>query len=212
MDEYLGIIKLFAGNYAPQNYMFCAGQMLPVNDYKALFSVLGTFYGGDGVTNFKLPDLRSRVAIGVGQGAGLSSYNLGRIGGNETIQLTQAQLPSHSHGAVFTPTGGGAGNPITASVTVNAGTAGTTTNDPTGAYWGSGASIGLTQTRPYTNTKSVTMASDAVQISITGGGGGITGGNVAVANAGAGMPFSSIPPYLALNYIICINGLYPPRS
>lgn len=97
MDYYLGEIRLFAGNYAPQGWMLCQGQLLSVSDYQTLYSLLGTLYGGDGVSTFALPDLRGRVPIGQGTGAGLTLRKLGQAGGTETVTLTPEQLPVHHH-------------------------------------------------------------------------------------------------------------------
>lgn len=214
MDEYLGMIKMFAGNYVPQGYMFCAGQILEIRDWQALYSIIGTIYGGDGRATFALPDLRGRMAIGCGQGPGLSYYMIGKKDGQEMAQLGLSQLPVHTHGAVFTPTytgGSSTPTPITATVTVNAGTAGTPTNDPTGAYWGKSPGTGPVQSQDYTDEKNVTMAPDAVTVDISGGG-GITGGTVTVENNGAGESFPILQPYLAINFIICVDGVYPPRN
>ncbi len=97
MDPFLAEITLFAGNFAPRGWAFCSGQLLPINQNQALFSLLGTTYGGDGRTTFALPDLRGRVPIQQGSGAGLSHYNLGQRGGKEQEQLTVANLPAHHH-------------------------------------------------------------------------------------------------------------------
>jgi len=98
MDEpYIGAIVMFAGNFAPRGWAFCNGQILPISQNTALFSILGTTYGGNGTTTFALPDLRGRVAIHPGQGPGLSNYDLGQQGGSETVTLTQNQMPSHTH-------------------------------------------------------------------------------------------------------------------
>ncbi|PZX17837.1 microcystin-dependent protein [Breznakibacter xylanolyticus] len=98
MDEaYLGTIVLFAGNYAPMGWMFCDGQILNINQYNALFSLLGTTYGGNGTTTFALPDLRGRVPAGPRQGNGLIPINLGQALGSNTITLTTSQLPAHNH-------------------------------------------------------------------------------------------------------------------
>lgn len=96
-DAYVGEIKLFAGNFAPRGWHLCDGSLLQINTYQALFSLIGAVYGGDGVTTFALPDLRGRVPVGQGQGMGLSNYSLGAKGGSETVTLTQAHLPVHSH-------------------------------------------------------------------------------------------------------------------
>ena len=96
-DPFLGQITMFAGNFAPRGWADCNGQLLDIASYSALFSILGTIYGGDGRTNFALPDLRSRVPIHAGTPPGLSGYRLGQQGGSETNTLTVANLPSHTH-------------------------------------------------------------------------------------------------------------------
>ncbi len=96
-DAYLGEIRLFAGNYAPVNWLKCEGQLLPINQYTALFALLGTTYGGNGTTTFALPDLRGRVPMGAGAGTSLTNTVLGEQKGNETITLTAQNLPSHNH-------------------------------------------------------------------------------------------------------------------
>lgn len=109
MDEYLAMVKMFAGNFAPKYYMFCSGQVLSISQNTALFSLLGTTYGGDGQTTFCLPDLRGRAPIGPGQGPGLGNYNLGQKGGTESVTLIANQMPAHAH--VFSAsTNAGTGN------------------------------------------------------------------------------------------------------
>lgn len=97
-QAFLGEIRMFAGNFAPQGWAFCNGQLLAISQNDALFSLLGTTYGGDGITTFGLPDCRGRIPIHMGQGPGLSSYNLGTKGGVENVTLTLNQLPAHNHG------------------------------------------------------------------------------------------------------------------
>ena len=97
MEPFLGEIRLVPYNFAPHGWAFCAGQVLPINQNQALFSLLGTTYGGDGKTTFALPDLRGRVPIGAGQAATGTEYDLGSTGGEEWTKLTVAQLPAHSH-------------------------------------------------------------------------------------------------------------------
>ncbi|MEB2779833.1 tail fiber protein [Algoriphagus sp. C2-6-M1] len=97
MDELLATIKLFSGNFAPRGYMSCEGQILSISNYTALFSLLGTQYGGNGSTTFALPDLRGRAPIGVGSGPGLSTISQGENGGTEQVTLTVNNLPNHSH-------------------------------------------------------------------------------------------------------------------
>jgi microcystin-dependent protein len=96
-DPFVGEIRLFAGNFAPRGWAFCQGQLLPISQNTALFSLLGTTYGGDGRSTFALPDLRGRVPVGFGQGPGLSNYNLGQKSGTETVTLNISQLPAHMH-------------------------------------------------------------------------------------------------------------------
>ena len=107
----LGEIKMFAGNFAPQGYAFCNGQLLPIAQNTALFSLLGTTYGGDGQTTFALPDLRGRAPIHAGNGPGLTNRNLGQKGGTETNTLTVAQLPAHNHSVVAVSTPGNQTSP-----------------------------------------------------------------------------------------------------
>jgi len=102
MDPYIGSIMLFAGNFAPRNYMLCAGQLLPISQYSALFSILGTTYGGNGTSTFGLPDLRGRAAIGQGQGPGLSPISLGEMAGTESVTVLSTNMPAHTHTATVT--------------------------------------------------------------------------------------------------------------
>jgi microcystin-dependent protein len=97
MEGFIGEIRLFAGNFAPRGWALCQGQLLPINQNQALFSILGTNYGGNGVATFGLPDLRGRVPIGVGQGPGLPNFHEGEMGGSSDTTLTNAQLPMHTH-------------------------------------------------------------------------------------------------------------------
>jgi len=96
-EGFIGEIRMFAGNFAPRGWAMCDGQLLPINQNQALFSILGTTYGGDGRTTFGLPDLRSRVAVHAGTGPGLSTRRLGSKSGLETNVLSVTNLPSHSH-------------------------------------------------------------------------------------------------------------------
>ena len=111
MDPYIGQITLFGGTFAPLGWAFCDGQLLPISQYDALFSLIGTIYGGDGQTNFALPDLRSRVPIHQGQGAGLSNRVIGQTGGQEQVTLTIGQIPSHTHQPAASAVGGTANQP-----------------------------------------------------------------------------------------------------
>ena len=99
-EPYVGEIRLFAGTYAPVNFMICDGRLLPIANYDVLYALLGTVYGGDGQTTFGIPDLRGRAPIHQGQGSGLPSYQMGQMAGSETVALNALQLGAHSH-AVF---------------------------------------------------------------------------------------------------------------
>jgi microcystin-dependent protein len=96
-NPYIGQISMFGGNFAPVNWAFCNGQLVDIANNNALYSLLGTTYGGDGVTTFALPDLRCRLPVHQGQGQGLSNYVLGQRSGSENVTLLTAQMPSHNH-------------------------------------------------------------------------------------------------------------------
>ena len=102
MEGMIGEIRLFAGNFAPKNWAYCNGATIAIASNTALFSILGTTYGGNGTTNFQLPNLQSRVCIGAGQGPGLQNYALGQMSGAESVTLTTAQIPAHTHATMGT--------------------------------------------------------------------------------------------------------------
>jgi microcystin-dependent protein len=170
MDEFIGIVKIFAGNFAPRGWALCQGQILSIAQNTALFSILGTTYGGNGQTTFALPDLRGRMPIGQGQGPGLPSYSLGQVAGAPSVQLSIANMPAHNHGLFGF-------NADAESTKVQGNLCGTT---PGNAYAPSG---------------------QAVQMN---GQGTTTLGN--------GLPYNNMNPYLAINYIICMEGLFPSRN
>jgi microcystin-dependent protein len=97
MDPFLGEIKMFGGNFAPRGWALCNGQLMSIAQNTALFSILGTQFGGDGIQTFALPDLRGRIPVGSGSGPGLSPYTIGQLGGSEQVTLTTGQMPAHSH-------------------------------------------------------------------------------------------------------------------
>lgn len=96
-NPFIGEVRLFAGNFAPAGWAFCDGSLVPISEYEALFTLIGTTYGGDGQNTFALPDLRGRVPVHQGAGPGLSNRTIGETGGTETVALTAAQMPAHSH-------------------------------------------------------------------------------------------------------------------
>jgi microcystin-dependent protein len=112
MDPFLGEIRLFPYTFAPRGWAFCNGQILSIAQNTALFSLLGTTYGGDGRTTFGLPDLRGRVAVSSGQGPGLSPYELGATGGAESVSLTESQMPTHQHHVSVNGASGGSNSPV----------------------------------------------------------------------------------------------------
>lgn len=110
-EPFIGQIAMFAGNFAPRGWALCDGQLLPISQNTALFSILGTTYGGDGITTFGLPDLRGRFPLHPGSGPGLSTYDLGEKGGTESVALTASQMPSHTHQATARTTAGTTSDP-----------------------------------------------------------------------------------------------------
>ncbi len=110
-EPFVGEIRIFAGNFAPRGWAYCDGQLLAVSQNDALFSLLGTIYGGDGRTTFGLPDLRGRIPVHAGSGPGLSERRLGSKGGSEEVTVTTNQLPSHNHNAHASGAAASAGNP-----------------------------------------------------------------------------------------------------
>ncbi|MCE3296525.1 MAG: phage tail protein [Crocinitomicaceae bacterium] len=152
MDEYLGMIKIFAGTFAPKNWMFCDGSILPISSNTALFSLLGVQYGGNGTTTFALPNLSNNVLVGAGQGPGLSYYSIGENGGVAAVTLTNLEMPVHNHSFNVNSTPGNAqsiaSNATIAAVNVPAGRS----NNPVNGYKASPASpIGLAPTNILPN-------------------------------------------------------------
>lgn len=204
MDPFIAEICMFAGNFAPRGWAFCEGQLLAISSHSALFSLLGTTYGGDGRTTFGLPDLRGRTPIHPGHGPGLSSYKLGQRGGQETVTLTQLQMPSHSHTVTVTP---GTGGSTTAQGTINAGATGST-NNPSGKFLAQSGNIGPNQINVYGDASDVPMAAGSVTVDL----GTIPTPTVQVFNNGGSQWHTNLQPYVAINYIIALVGTFPSRS
>lgn len=219
-EPFLGEIKVWPMSFAPRYWAFCWGQTLSIAEHSPLYALIGDTYGGDGRSTFKLPDLRGRVPVGMGPGIGIQyPLRLGQYGGSEANELSVDQLPQHNHAATFTGTGTSSSTPVKATVSVhaNSGVIDSHSQDsPENAYW----SVATTKSGPsnvpvensYSSKHDVTMASDAVDVTVTGGGGGITGGDVAIGNTGSNKIIENRQPYLGLNYIICMDGLFPPRN
>lgn len=130
MEGVIGYVTLFAGNFAPRNWAFCAGQIMPISQNTALFSILGTTYGGNGQTTFALPDLRGRAVVGAGLGPGLSEYDLGQTGGTQTTTLLSSQLAIHTHTATMQMTSGAAASGSDATSPANSVYAPLASGDP----------------------------------------------------------------------------------
>ncbi|WP_017222183.1 phage tail protein [Moritella dasanensis] len=211
MEFMLGGIIQFGGNFAPKDWAFCDGQLIAISQNQALFAILGTTWGGDGRTSFALPDLKGRVSVGTGKGPDLVERRLGSNFGAESVTLTETQLPAHTHNATFTPTTS-TGTAITATVTVNAKVGTGDQNDAGSGYWAT-AKTGLPNvTQGFSSTTDTTMASDAVSVAISGGGGGITGGTVTNAVTGKGRGFAIYQPSLGMSSILALQGTFPSRN
>jgi microcystin-dependent protein len=171
-EPYIGEIRMFAGNFAPNGWMFCEGQTLPISENDALFTLIGTTYGGDGQETFNLPNLASRVPIHMGTGPDGTTYQIGEMAGTEQETLTVQQIPSHTH-------------PFTAS------TANGTATNPGGSVLAASVS--------------------SVQPLIVGTGSGAMSGN-SVTPQGGSQPHENCQPFLCINFIISLFGVFPSQT
>jgi len=167
MAPIIGEIRMFAGNFAPNGWMFCEGQTLPISENESLFNLIGTTYGGDGQETFNLPNLASRVPIHQGTGPGGTTYQLGEMAGTEQETLTTQQIPSHTHPWLGSTAPGGS-------------------KDPTGAV------PAVAQGDLYTTSFSATNMSAN-----------------AVGPAGGSQPHENVQPFLCINFIISLFGIFP---
>jgi microcystin-dependent protein len=222
LDAYLGQTCMIAGAYCPNGTLPAEGQLLPLSTNQALYSLLGTMYGGDGKVNFALPDLRGRVPVAWGQGTGLTYHKVGDKFGDESIKQTLAQMAVHNHQAIYTSGGTVSGTlslPVTGSVKIaTASVPAIRSNVPsansvlvpaqltTANIYGA---PGTTADKVIGPAGSVTgTASGAVTLAVSGG----SGGTVTVANNGGGQAMPNVPPEIAIRYcIVATNGYYPPR-
>lgn len=182
MDEYIGIVKLFAGNFAPRGWMFCDGSLLRIASNSALFSILGTTYGGDGINTFALPNLKGRMALGAGAVSSIENYPLGVMAGTPQNTILTSNLPSigggfqlkvkNQNSNVATPT-------VASSIAI--------TGIPNGRNFDPVPSYVDDDPDTTINPKSISFI-------------------------GQNLPMNNMPPYLGLNYIICVEGIYPPRN
>ncbi len=192
-EPFIGEIKILGFNFAPKGYLTCSGQVLSIAQNTALFSLLGTMYGGNGQTTFGLPDLRGRAPIGQGQGPGLSSYNMGQLSGTENVTLLTTNLPAHTHQATATTT-----NTVKAS-----NLAGTLNTPVAGSALAAAKDVNGDNVNAYTaSAPNTALATGTADVAV----------NVTVGIAGNSIPVSILQPYLAINYSIAIYGIFPSRN
>jgi microcystin-dependent protein len=182
-QPYVGQITIFAGQYAPAGYVFCNGQSLSINEYQMLYSLIGTTYGGDGRTTFNVPDLRGRVPVGMGiaTGGGTINWAVGASIGTETVTLTTAQMPAHSH------TLKAVNQPANSTAPLNNLLA---------------ADVGGIDDFSYATPTSTSAIKPFLQSAVSSVGGW----------QGGTLPHDNVAPYMALNYIIATQGLYPEKN
>jgi microcystin-dependent protein len=170
MEPFVGMLVQFAGNFAPRGWALCDGTLLSISQNQVLFSILGTTYGGDGVTTFALPDLRGRVCIHPGQSSGGSNYMLGQVGGAESVTLLVSNMPAHNHSYNAASTG-------------------------EGERTATGAALAAPSAGIYTTKDPINATMNPAVIGMTGGS----------------QPIGILQPYLAINWLIATEGVYPSR-
>ena len=181
MEGTIGEIRMFGGNFGPKFWTICRSQILSIASNTALFSILGTTYGGNGQSTFGLPDFRSRIPVGMGQGPGLSYYSLGESAGNETKTITNANFPAHTH-------------PLSGTITMPATAVPGTADVSQGNY---PATLDGTDMYSTTNNgSSLANMNTALTASPVGGS----------------IPVNNIQPVLGVNFIICMQGIFPARN
>jgi microcystin-dependent protein len=178
-DPYLGEIRMFAGNFAPLNWATCDGQLLPISQNTALFSLLGTSFGGNGTSIFQLPNLKGSAPLCAGAGVGLTERFVGETGGVESVTINSSTMPVHNHAVLGSSGGGDKSTPI-------------------GNSWAE-VLQGRAATELYTDD-----TSHLVQFG--------KAGTQIVSFAGGGLSHENRQPFLAVTFIICLNGIFPPRS
>lgn len=178
-DPFVGEIQAVPYNFAPRGWALCNGQLMPISQNTALFSLLGTMYGGDGKSTFALPNLQGCSPIFFGQGPGLSLYDQGETGGESAVTLLQSEMPAHTH-------------------TVGVVDAPGSQNSPAGAELGK-ARFGKAFDLQY-------------GVADANGANGTTLAAGALSAAGGSQPHNNLPPFLVVNFIIALQGIFPARS
>lgn len=173
-EPFIAEIRIFAGNFAPRSWAFCDGQLLPVAQNTALFSLIGTTYGGDGRSTTALPDLQGRAAMHPGRGPGLTSRRLGQRGGVETVTLSEAQMPNHNH-------------------TMR------TLSDPGDLFQAN-------------NTRSLSRSRNGFAYQSNSTSNLVALDSRTLPNTGGSQPHNNLQPFIAMNFIIALQGLYPSRG
>lgn len=195
MEVFLGTVMAWAPNFAPRGWGYCNGQLLSISTNTALFSLLGTMYGGNGQTTFGLPDLRGRTVIGFGQGPGLSTYTQGQRGGVETVTLATAQIPAHTH----------SGQIDSLSVQPVYSTDNAVRDEPQAGDVP--AKVGLPDGREFNSQNAYSGNSNTVNGATISGSGSVT-----IGTTGGSQPHENRQPYQVLSWIIALQGIFPSRN
>ena len=195
MDAFLSFIGLWPLDWAPKYWALCWGQRVTINENSTLYALLGSTYGGDDRTYFQLPDFRGRVPLGYGTGIGLSPNHMGFKGGYETVRLGQAELPAHNHAAVLS----------SVDIKLLASASGGTESIP-----GTNNATTFGATKDGFNSGDSLYNSDTPTVDMSGIA--INGGSVEVQNTGQNGHHENRQPYLVTNYIMCMQGIFPPRN
>ena len=197
MEGTLSEIRLFGPTWAPRNWAHCHGQLMPISSNTALFSLIGTTYGGDGRTTFALPDLRGRVAIGNGTGGGLTTRVNGQMAGEQVHTLNILEMPMHNHYAETA-------NPTVQSATDRVNTSNTASSgNPANNYPATVNSAPI-----YGSSNDDSMANDSVEITDIN----FNPIQTSIGNAGGSQAHNNMQPWLCTSYIICIAGVFPSRQ
>jgi microcystin-dependent protein len=207
MEPYMGQIMQVGFSFAPRGWALCWGQIIGIAQNSALFSLLGTTFGGNGQTTFGLPDARGRVFTGVGSGPGLPPVVLGEIGGTPNTTLTINNMPAHNHVAAFTGTVGTLG----AQVQAKSGIAQAQLSDTPSA----GCFLANTADPEVSGTPLIYAPASSAGTAVNIGGSSVTGapgGTVTIGSTGGSLPFSIQQPYLGITTIIATEGIFPSRN